>query len=222
MKIQSFNLVSRYARTFKNRNASLNSKQDFANNRSNDNNAGNLSKLSNLSNCSKFINFTSQSRENELVYVFNPFGDYIIYENRKQLEEELGITGAAFNNNVQGNIDSTTSGLVYAYSGNIESVGKDGEIFLNPEKVKELIRRANTKVIYVITPDGNLRKYQNREMVMKEFGFNKDKMNKILNGGRKPPKGHAFIKAEDIEYEDEKGNIRINYDTLNEYMSKMK
>ncbi len=155
---------------------------------------------------------------NDSIYVVDKKGNYKKFSSRKEAMEAIGCSYGAITHILRGNYGAKTiKGYSVIEARELETKDKKGNITVNKEKIKELIKNLN-KGYYTIAPDGKYQKYSSQVELAQSFGVNQSLVCQVLNGRIKTLKGYRIIRASDIETFDKNNNLIIDNKKLNKIL----
>lgn len=177
----------------------------------------------NQANAVKVQALYSQSfgkKENYPVYAIDIDGNAIKFDSRKDISDKLGIKGNAISNCLNGHLKKTDN-YVFVKAADIEVQNNDGTVSLKPDVLKEFREILRTQ-IYAIDADGNILKFHSRKEAEDKLNLDGPSITHCLNGAVNKVGNYTFVRAKDLEKEDENGRYVIDEKKKSELLKRFK
>lgn len=134
------------------------------------------------------------------VYSFDKEGNYTRYDSVKSIVESLNIPKSGIKNCLSGQY-SASHGYRFIYAENFETMGEDGNIAVDYDKLDEISEQINPALrkrmkkygkIYAIN-DVNMKEFDNVRKAARELGIDENAIVYFLKHGRNPENGKTSI-----------------------------
>ena len=178
-----------------------------------------------ISNCdpnSKLAKIEDEDLLNtQLRYLLKPFyavdkdGNYRKFYLQKYVADALGIYKEKISDCLQKRIRSI-KGYSFIYASEVESIDKEGNIVVDSDR---LTGKTKSDIgFYLVDKNGNYKRFETVEEAHKSLNISYSNILSCILGRQDKTSEYFFIKASDIEIENEDGTISIDETKLQEAM----
>ena len=155
----------------------------------------------------KLLEYRTKEKE---IYAFDIHGNYLKFASQTEASKELGIDGRTISSIILDERRST-KGYFFAPASKIESKDELGRIFVDREKINNIINREKySHPIYAIDKKGNYRKFSNQAQAAQELGISRQRIGQVINSINSSCNGYYIVDANQVESKDDDGRMLID------------
>lgn len=151
------------------------------------------------------------------VYLFNELGDRFEFANPNAAARAMGLNYTGIAACLSGE-QKTTGQFVAVFAKDINRKDTLGRVFIDEQKVKELLKNFEHSPVYAIKRDGTYLRFKSQKEAADTLGLNKRSIQHCIQGEYAQTGGYAFARAFEIEKTREDGTTYVSKQLLSEYL----
>ncbi len=156
------------------------------------------------------------------IYAIDKQGNYQKFSTQKEAAEKLNLLSSDISNVITG-IRKTVSSYTFVRAEEVETKDENGNVTVDQEKIKRKLANAERemgkkKSVYAIDEQGNYQKFTSITDAEEALNIQRNRISAVISDKNKSRSadGYTFVRAEDVETEDNSGNVTVDTKIIQE------